>query len=199
MTTLLALFVLGAPGEKPFAFKGVFFEGCTCQNACAFELKGEMPGCNGVGFYGFDTGEFAGKSLKGTRVAFVAGSAGWLRLYYDGPANNRAAAKSFISSALRDWGKPEAVEYRPIKILREADTFTGSIDRGKTLKLIIQDAKEGGEPIVHKDIFNKLLHPEIMQARTKRCMFSTGKRKLDFKDTNGFFHPSLNVSGKLKT
>ncbi|MEZ0326348.1 MAG: hypothetical protein ACAH95_10620 [Fimbriimonas sp.] len=190
---LTTLFVLAA--GSAFRFDADFVEGCSCKDACSFEITGKIPGCQGAGFYVFRAGSFGGRSLAGGKVAFAAGPSGWVRLYYDGPTVAvRETARDFIVAALADWGKPERVAWAPITVAGLGGNYIAQVADGKILQLTTEASVP---PFVHRGIFNRKLHPEIMQGRTLSCAFRDGKRKLGFAGTNGFFNPGVRVSGKL--
>jgi hypothetical protein len=192
MITALAASLLLPPAA--FNFKGVFVEGCSCKTACSFEMTGKIPGCNGAGFFTFERGTYGGRSLAGGKVAFVAGSTGWVRLYFDGPTQAvRQASRDFITSALADWGKPESIQWAPIQVVSRNAYYVAQIADGRVLDLQTEPATPA---LTHKGIFNSKLHPEIMQASTLKCTFRDGARKLSFAQSNAFFHPSVKAMGK---
>jgi hypothetical protein len=192
---MVGIFALLLLSPQPFSFTGEFFEGCSCKQACAFELTGKTTACNAAGFYAFKEGRYGGESFSGTEVAFVAGASGWIQLFVDGPTvRKRETAKRFISAALKSWGKPEAIEILPIDLAHKENSLGGEIMHGSTLTLEVR-RKKGDE--VHSGIFNKLLHPTIIQGSTVICRFKGAKHKFTFQDSNGFYNTSLKVSGRV--
>lgn len=199
---LSSLSACGLAGEARFSFKGMFVEGCSCANACAFELTGASPGCSAAGAFSFTSGKYKGASIAGTRVAFVAGSDGWIRIYADGSnRQHREAATRFITDALKGWGKPEKIAVQPISITGKKGTYTTKIGKGGSiLELISQPSISTGQSsaLSYSNIFNSTLHPVIKQGKTVTCRFNDAGREMRFSGTNGFFHDALSVKGLLK-
>jgi hypothetical protein len=197
---MIAALTLLIAAKTSYAFTGMYVEGCSCQNACTFELTGKNPGCKAVGFFQFASGKFGGRSLAGGKVAYAAGSNGWVRLYYDGPSEAvRSASRDFIVAALKDWGKPEAVLPRSISIAGWNGTYIAQIDDGKVMQLETEPvmATNSDQPITYRHIFNSAMHPTIMQAHTTACRFADGERKLSFGPSNGFFNTSIHASASF--
>ncbi|HSI72041.1 MAG TPA: hypothetical protein VK934_02595 [Fimbriimonas sp.] len=196
MLSVIAALVLGPASQ--YSFTGPFVEGCSCGSACSFEISGKLPGCKAVGFFAFDDGTYQGRSLRGGKVAFAAGSTGWLRLYYDGPSSSvRQASRDFIKAALADWGNPEAVEHREITVAGSKGFYIAQVADGKIMELQTEPVMADARPIEYKNIFNKALHPNIMQAKTTLGRFHEGNRAFQLQGTNAFFYDKVRAAGKL--
>lgn len=194
--------VLAAPQSAPdtrFSFQGLFVEGCSCKDACQYELKGTFTKCDAIGAYAFTKGTFGGRSFSGTKVAFASGGTGWVDIYVDGPDDaSKKVAADFMSQALKGWGKVS----KPVFATVSLTGFDGNYilnAAGGALQLRCSPARRKGVRgiPVFENLFNKNLHKKLFQSVTEGASYSSGGRAIQLQGTNGFFNPVLKETGKL--
>ncbi|MBI5707766.1 MAG: hypothetical protein HZC36_12350 [Armatimonadetes bacterium] len=199
---LLIPLVLASPqgaADTRFSFHGIFVEGCSCKDACQYELKGAFTKCDAIGAYSFTKGIYGGKSFTGTRVAFASGGTGWVDLYVDGPdIASRQVAADFMSRALKGWGKVSKPVFASVSLTGFDGNYIVNA-AGGALRLFCSPAKKKGVRgiPVFENVFNKNLHRKLYQSVTESASYESGGRKIQLQGTNGFFNPVLKETGKL--
>ncbi len=186
-------------GKSSFSFQGMYVEGCSCNAPCPCELTGVQMGCEGVGFFSFTSGSYNGKSLSGTRGAYAVKPGDYLVIYVDAPNDaKRKAVSDFMKAAFKDWGKLEGVESAKIKISGKGGSYVCTVGDGSEMTLTTKPVLGGDKktPMTYSNI-NSQMHSTVMQAKVVKCTFKRGSHKFELKDSNAYFHPSLNSKGSL--
>jgi len=200
MNAALALTLLASAHIHPahtYSYKGVFLEGCSCQDVCVTEITGKDAGCHGFGAIEFKKGSFDGADFSGTRVAFAWDSAKWVRIYVDAPDTKRKAATQFMTTMLKDWGALEGVTAAKISLAKSHDEWKFSVNDGAvaTMEMKPVFGGDGKTPVEHSNLASPF-HRSLSQAVTVNASFADA-HPFVLQGTNAFFNAACEMKGTL--
>ena len=188
-----------AASKQSFRVKGEFIDGCSCSPPCACPMTGIERGCEGVGGMVLSSGKYAGADLSGAKIIYAVSPGKWVRGYVDAknPAQEKAAI-DFAKVAFAEFGKVEFVKPARIEVTGKDGDYKLTVNGGKTMKLVTKPVLGADKrtPIVHKNL-NDPLNDVFYQGKTVSGSYSDEGRSFKLKDSNAFFNPRLDKSGKI--
>lgn len=198
-TLVFAVAAASAAGKEAFHVKGEFIDGCSCSPPCGCVMTGLEHGCEGVGGMVLSSGKFAGVDLSGAKIIYAVEPGKWVRGYVDAknPAQQKAAM-AFAKVAFAQFGKVEFVKPARIEVSGKNGDYKLAVNGGKTMKLVTRPVLGGDKrtPVMHKNISDPL-NDVFYQAKTVSGSYSDEGRSFKLKDSNAYFNPHLDKSGKL--
>lgn len=199
LISTLAFVAGSASAKQPFNVKGEFIDGCSCSAPCGCVMTGLERGCEGVGGMVLSSGKYGGVDLTGAKIMYAVQPGKWARGYVDAknPAQQQAATE-FAKVAFAVFGKVEFVKQAHIEVSGKNGDYKVSVNGGKTMSLVTKPILGGDKrtPVIHKNISDPL-NDMFYQAKTVSGSYSDEGRSFKLKESNAYFNPKLDKSGKM--
>jgi hypothetical protein len=187
------------PPAAPFAVEGRFVEACSCTGACAAELTGHSPGCDGVAAIAVDRGTYDGHDISGVRIAAAGYAGDQVSLYIDAPAEKWRAAEAFARGVFASWGKIQEASVTDVAIAGSDTNYSVRVGGGQILSFDTEAVPgvDADHPVLVEHTVNAL-SPTFHQGHCLGATFRDRGHSFTIPaGRNSFYNPSLKATGKL--